>query len=112
MSCGRACKILCNGPARSSTAWSCYNPLCLSIPGLCNCMPVGKSKMRETELLILVFLDLFPHDEGHTPLHEPLAGRPCIIIHYLADHLARKGISIERLRFFNHCPLTKQSIAQ
>jgi hypothetical protein len=68
--------------------------------------------MRKTGLLVRVFFDLFTHDERHTPLHEPLAGRPCLLIHYLAHHLARKGISINHLRFFYECPFTEQSIAQ
>src|SRR6266516_992131 len=112
MSSGRTRKILCNGPGRASTACSSYNPPCLSIPGLCRSMPIGESGMREAGPLILVFLYLFPHDERHTTLHEPLAGRTCLLIQDLANHLARKGISIERLRFFNLCPLTRQSIAQ
>jgi hypothetical protein len=43
---------------------------------------------------------LFSHDEQHTPLHEPLAGRPRLLIHHFANHLARKYISINRLRVF------------
>jgi hypothetical protein len=39
-------------------------------------------------------------------------GHPCLLIHHLADHLARKGIFLERLRIFRQIPLTQQSIAQ
>jgi len=60
--------------------------------------------MKETGLLFLL-------DCRYTPLHEPLAGRPCLLKHHLAGHLARKGKSIERLRVFNRCPLAKQSTA-
>src|SRR5258708_6008208 len=44
------------------------------------------------------------------PLQEPLAGRTRLLRHHLADHLARKGNSIEPLRCFHH--LTQQSTAQ
>ena len=55
---------------------------------------------------------LFLHDEQHTPLHQSLAGRPCLLIHHFANHLARKCVSINRLRFFYQRRLTQQSIAQ
>jgi hypothetical protein len=73
-------------------------------------MPIAGSETRETGLLTPVVPDLFSDNCRHTSLHEPLAGRPCLLIHHLADHLARKGKSIERLRFFHH--LTQQSTAQ
>jgi len=75
-------------------------------------MTADESGMREANLLILVILGLFSHDCRHTSLQEPLAGHPCLLMHQLADHLARKGIAIKRLRFFNHCPFTQQSITQ
>jgi len=43
---------------------------------------------------------LFSHDEQHASLHEPLPGHPCLLIHHFAKHLARKYISINRLRVF------------
>ena len=75
-------------------------------------MPVEGSAMRETGLLTLVILDLVLPDERHPPLHEPLAGRPGLLIHPLAHHLSRKAISIQRLRFFRQIPLTQQASAQ
>ncbi len=93
-------------PDRSS-----HNPPSPPIPGLCKGMPVDRSGARGTDLLTRVVLGLFLHDCRHTSLYEPLAGRPCLLIHHLADHLARKGISLKAPRLFNLCPLTKQSIA-
>jgi hypothetical protein len=55
---------------------------------------------------------LILHDERNAPLHEPLAGRSCLLIHHLAKHLARKGVCINCLWAFYQCPLTQQSIAQ
>jgi len=75
-------------------------------------MSVDRSGTRGTDLLNRVVLGLFLHDCRQTSLYEPLAGRPCLLIHHLADHLARKGISLKAPRLFNLCPLTKQSIAQ
>ncbi len=63
-------------------------------------------------LLTRVVLGLFLPECRHTSLHYPLAGHPCLLIHHLADHLARKGIVIQCLPLFNLCPLTQPSMAQ
>ena len=68
--------------------------------------------MRGTGLLTRVVLGLFSHDCQHTLLYEPSAGHSCLLIHHLADHLARKGIVIQRLPLFNLCLLTQPSMAQ
>src|SRR2546423_10722937 len=94
-------------PDRSS-----HNPPSPPIHGLCRGMSVDRSGARGTGLLNRVVLDLFLHDCRYTSLHEPLAGHSCLLIHHLADHLARKGISLQALWLFNLCPLTKQSMAQ
>ncbi len=67
--------------------------------------------MQEAGLRTLVVLGLFLHDERHPTLHDPLAGRPGLLIHHLAHHLAREAVSIERLRLFHPLPLTEQSAA-
>jgi len=55
---------------------------------------------------------LFSHNNRGASLHEPLSGCPCLLIHHLAEHLSRKCVSINRLRFFYTRSLTQQSIAQ
>src|SRR6266851_3468342 len=112
MSSGRARSILCNGPMHISMDCSSHSSPSMPIPGRRRRIAAAGSRMKKARLLILVVLDLLLHDEQYTSLHEPSAGRPCLLVHHLADHLARKGISIKRLRFFNRCPLTEQPIAQ
>src|SRR5712692_3790906 len=112
MSPGHARRIFCNGPPHSSTDYSSHNSPSLPISGLRRCITVDRCGMKEANLLTLVILGLFLHNCRYTSLHESLAGCPCLLIHHLADHLARKGIAVERLRFFLQISLTQPSTAQ
>ena len=68
--------------------------------------------MTETGRFTFGVLCLFLQNYRHASLQKPLAGRPCFLIHHLADQLARKGISIGRLRFFDQIPLTQLSTTE
>src|SRR5689334_12390679 len=68
-------------------------------------MPAAASGMKVTGLL-------FSRDNRDALLHEPLADRPSLLIHYFAKHLARKRVFINRLHVFKQRLLTQQSIAQ
>src|SRR5437660_848321 len=100
MSPGHARRILCNGVVHASYApadRSGHNPPSLPIPGLCKGMPVDGSRTWRMGLLTRVGLGLFLPECRHPSLHYPLAGHSCLLRHHLADHLARKGISVKRL---------------
>lgn len=68
--------------------------------------------MREACLLILVRVSLCLQDCLDPSLHQSLARRSCLLIHHRTDHLASKGIFLERLRFSRTLSLTQPSTAQ
>jgi len=73
---------------------------------------IGISFLLFPTVLFSAYQKKFWHDCRYTPLYESLAGRSCLLVHHLADHLARKGIFVERLRILRQIPLTQQSTAQ